>query len=548
MISSSLHDVSLYELALSVEQPPHPLQVSPTTFKSVVTTFLDVLIDRQIPATVLLKLPRGAVWQAEVDRYCKLAGSNSSVYSLQTHREEDKLGETPASPVTEVSYSHASEPTQPESNHSESTHTELTPSEIEDSDLIDDQGIVSTAGVHPTQNLILPLAPESQLRREYFLLVISPEFSGLVLAHRPRSVRGNRFDAVAGDVPLTITKVGQAGDDELERKHPLLGLCSFESATIQRILDGIHRAICVGQADQPLTVEVDELLQNWDELTRSVAIAHQSPLMLGQLLTRQIQQQEEIWHSNAASRRQAETAAALQMENEELLNAIRLKDEFLKNVGQELRTPLTTMKTAVTLLNSPSLKAAQRQKYMELLTQECDRQSALITSVLDLIQLENTIEHNSTQPLRLADIVPGVISTYQPLAQEKGVMVAYTIPEDLPAVSCSSAWLRQIVINLLHNGIKFTSQGGRVWVRAKQQGDYVQIEFQDTGVGIAPTDIPKIFDRFYKARSGSGDESSGAGLGLSIVQQLLLRCGGSISVKSKPGEGSIFTVLLPVYR
>jgi signal transduction histidine kinase len=76
----------------------------------------------------------------------------------------------------------------------------------------------------------------------------------------------------------------------------------------------------------------------------------------------------------------------------------------------------------------------------------------------------------------------------------------------------------------------------------------VQLEFQDTGVGIAPSDIPKIFDRFYRVRSSIGDETSGTGLGLSIVQQLLLRCGGSISVRSKPNEGSTFTVLLPLYR
>jgi signal transduction histidine kinase len=108
-------------------------------------------------------------------------------------------------------------------------------------------------------------------------------------------------------------------------------------------------------------------------------------------------------------------------------------------------------------------------------------------------------------------------------------------------------WLKQIVINLLHNGIKFTPRGGQVWVRAKQQGDYVQLEIRDTGIGIAPSEIPKIFDRFYRVRQ-STDDSSGAGLGLTIVQQLLLHCGGSISVKSKLGEGSTFNVLLPVYR
>ncbi|MEB3338843.1 MAG: HAMP domain-containing sensor histidine kinase, partial [Leptolyngbyaceae bacterium] len=246
--------------------------------------------------------------------------------------------------------------------------------------------------------------------------------------------------------------------------------------------------------------------------------------------------------------KQAEAAEALQIHNEDLLNSIRYKDEFFNNVGQELRTPLTNMKTALTLLNSPHLKPAQRQRYMQVLTTECDRQSSLITSLLDLVQLSRDIEQATMQPIPLNEIVPAVVSTYQPLAQEKGVMLAYTVPENLPPVSCLSTWLKQIAINLLHNGIKFTPQSGRVWVRAKQQGDYIQLEFRDTGIGIPMNEIPKIFDRFYRVRQPAGEELGGAGLGLTIVQQILLRCGGSISVKSKLGEGSTFNVLLPIYK
>ena len=122
------------------------------------------------------------------------------------------------------------------------------------------------------------------------------------------------------------------------------------------------------------------------------------------------------------------------------------------------------------------------------------------------------------------------------------------MPEDLPTVSSLSAWLRQIIINLLHNAIKFTPEGGKVWVRAKQQGDYVQIEVRDTGIGIAMPDIPKIFNRFYRVRPTSGEDSGGAGLGLSIVQQLLLRSGGSVTVNSRQGDGSTFNVLMPIYE
>jgi hypothetical protein len=125
-------------------------------------------------------------------------------------------------------------------------------------------------------------------------------------------------------------------------------------------------------------------------------------------------------------------------------------------------------------------------------------------------------------------------------------MLAYTVPTDLPPVWCVSGGLRQIVINLLSNSIKFTPKGGQVWVRARVQGDYVQLEFSDTGIGIADSEIPKILDRFYRVRPVATEDPGGVGLGLSIVQLLLWRCGGSLSVKSKLYEGSTLTAQLGI--
>ncbi|MBE9178197.1 histidine kinase [Oculatella sp. LEGE 06141] len=525
-------DTSLYELAISSEQPPQPLQISPTTFKSMMSVFFDMLIERNISATLWMKLPKGDVWQAEVDRYRRLASAPYSLYTLNTYREDT---------LEKIDLEKSVEP----ANRATDLNS-LGNFPPEATALIDEQGS-GVSSIKELTSLALPLAAESQLRREYFLLVLSEEFCGLVLAHRPRTMRQRKPEAESQDVRSGM-KASQATEEDLERRHTLLGLCSLESTTIQHILEGIHRAICYGQSATEPLAEAEELLVNWDSVVTQKLSETLNPAILGHLLTKQIQRQEDLWLGGATHRKQSDTASSLQLENEKLLNAIRLKDEFLNNVGQELRTPLSTMKTALSLLGSPNLKPPQRQRYMEMISQECDRQSSLITSVLDLIQLENVEDQTPAQPLRISDVVPGVVSTYQPLAQEKGIMLAYTIPEDLPAISCFSTWLRQIVINLLHNGIKFTPKGGQVWVRAKQQGDYVQIEFRDTGVGIPTVEIPKIFDRFYRVRQAATDDASGAGLGLSIVQQLLLRCGGSISVKSKPGEGSAFNVMLPIYH
>lgn len=540
-------DVSLYELAVNAIQPTQPLQLSPTTFKSLVGLLLDFLTEQNLPATLWLKLPRGEVWQAEVDRFCQLMTAPYSIYSLQTYQKPEATSKLPYPPPdsappfqpTPTSASRSvSDLTLKETQTQDASLTEIQDVSLDELEL-DDLSALPSSSAEGSKVRVLPLAADSQLKREYFLLVASPAFYGMVLTHRPRSVRAMSDGA----------KLSQLAEDNLDRKHPLLGVCSFDQQVIQHVLEeGINTAISFGQADTISSAELQELLISWDELKQQNLVETLDPVLMGRLLTKQIQRQEDLWRSSAAHRRQAEALPALQQENEALATALRMKNEFIKTVGLELRTPLSTMKTALSLLNSPSLKPPQRQRYMEMLSQQCDRQSSLITGVLDLVQLESTDEETPMESLRLSEVVPGVVSTYQPLAQEKGVMLGYVVPEDLPPIACLSPWLKQIVINLLHNSIKFTPKGGQVWVRAKQQGESIQLEFRDTGIGIASNDLPRIFERFYRVRGSSIEDSSGIGLGLSIVQQLLLRCGGSISVKSKQGEGSVFSVLLPIYQ
>jgi len=555
------HDVSLYELALGTAQAPSPLQVSPTTFKSMLGAFLDVLIDKQIPATLWLKLPKGDVWTAEMERYRSLATAPYTLYLLSNPLASSSTsvqeGRIPSPAADLLSNPVDLNPTSahPAASHSNGTELAVSEAVVSQKIVIGEEIDTEVNGLPSAEScrtVALPLGANTQLRREYLLLVISPKFCGLLVAHRPRSMRP-KSKLAPPDLSPTVDDVKPEGgmEDDPERRHPLLTLCSFDVQSMQRVLTGIGEVISgeiLEMSANPSTDTLDGLVEDWSLLLSEFSGTALQPDVLSHLFTKQIQTQENMWHSTAVYRRQAESATLLQLENEEFQNAMRLKDEFLTTIGQELRTPLATMKTALSLLNSPSLKLAQRQRYMDMLTHECDRQSALITSVLDLLQLEKIDDRIPAQPLQLQNVVPGIVSTYQPLAQEKGIMMAYTIPDELSAVSCTPAWLRQIVINLLHNGLKFTHQGGRVWLTAKPQGDYVQIEVRDTGVGISQSDIPKIFDRFYRIRQGTGDDTSGSGLGLSIVHQLLLRCGGSISVKSKLGEGSTFSVLLPVHR
>lgn len=470
-------DTSLYHLALRLKQPPQPMSVMPATLLSLVGSTFDLLLEEKLLATLWVKLPPGEIWLSEIQRYHKQAEATNDIYNCCFGQKAKLIN----------------------------------------------------SGNDKSSVVPVELAPDSQLRREYFLLVFSPQFCSLILARRPLPGQHQTIE-----------------NSERQTTKSLLAINSFEGQVIKRVLDGIKQAASYSALKNNTATksspELANLLANWDSLF-TVPPTRDFDL-LNQLLAKQIQQNDEIRRTDTIDRAKKK----LKQQNKKLLQSLSLKDEFLNNLCQELRTPLTNMKTALSLVNSAvTLKQTQRQRYMDMLNTECDRQSSLIIGVLALVQLERVAEQSTLQPVLLSDIVPGVVSTYQPLAQERGIMLAYTVPENLPVVSCLNSWLKQIVINLLHNSIKFTPKGGQVWVRARQQGDYVQLEFRDTGIGITTSDIPKIFDRFYSVRPAVGEDISGAGLGLTIVQEILRHCGGSISVKSRLGEGSIFNVFLPLF-
>jgi two-component system, OmpR family, phosphate regulon sensor histidine kinase PhoR len=489
MSSLVVPETSLFELVVGAESSALALQTSAITFKALLSSLIDVLVEQELPSLVWAKLPRGDAWQAEFDRYADLPAAPQGIFLFKNQREEMSEENTLAEEKAGVSLA-------------DRLNAHIVTTAL--------QGKIASS---PASPILVPA--ESPLRREYFLLIWSTQFCGLLVANRSKPN------------PETIEEEGA------DRKQFLMTLFSLDPVVIRQAIEQL-------QVMSPQSGD-------WKSAIATIQPPKGNTL-LSQLLVKQVQRQEELWQRANHHRRQAEGSNLLQLHNEELLNTIRLKDEFLHTVGQELRTPLTNMKTALTLLNSPNLKPPQRQRYMDLLVKECDRQGSLIASLLDLVSLDQMAEEAKIQAIQIMDVIPAVVSTYQPVAEEKGVRLAYTVAEKLPPIACLNTWLKQIVINLLHNGIKFTPRGGQVWVRAKQQGDYIQLEFKDTGIGLAQSEIPKIFDRFYRVRQAMTEDSGGAGLGLSIVQQLLLHCGGSVTVKSRVGEGSTFYVLLPIHR
>lgn len=355
----------------------------------------------------------------------------------------------------------------------------------------------------------IQLKDSAKLTTESFLLVLSLQFCAFILADR----------GTIGEQPSQSTK----------NNSSLKIFLSFEPSTIQKISEGIEQ----------LLVTTDEILMTAIRSDLSVPLtAPANSTIFTNLLFKQIERSQAI-PTPANTAKQAESNIP---KNTEIFG---FKDEFLGDLSRELSTSITHMKTALTLLESKKIRPEQRQRYLEILDRECERQNSLIAGVQELAEIERSTKTISMQPVYLEEIVPGIVSTYQPLAEEKGIRLGYTVPAGFPPVFCPSPWLRQIIVNLLNNSLKFTFPNGQVYVQASKIEDSLQITVRDTGVGIASEDLPKIFNSFYRG-SNAERNSEKAGLGLTLVRHLVRRCGGSISVSSQVGKGSTFKILLPI--
>jgi len=225
-----------------------------------------------------------------------------------------------------------------------------------------------------------------------------------------------------------------------------------------------------------------------------------------------------------------------------------LQRQFLADVSHELRTPLTIMLSSLDLVKKeggtdPDFQASA----LENMRVEAERMARMVTQLLLLARTDASATV-IREPLLVADIVTDVVADISRQEQQAGrkIRVEYrglAQPEDA-VVAGNADYLKQLFLILLENAFKYTPDGGRVEVSSTLKGDRVTITVADTGIGIAEADLPKVFDRFYRAENARF--RSGLGLGLSIAQGIAEQHGGMITVESTPGRGSRFTVTLPL--
>ncbi len=223
------------------------------------------------------------------------------------------------------------------------------------------------------------------------------------------------------------------------------------------------------------------------------------------------------------------------------------KSLFIATMSHELRTPLNGILGAAQILEMHGPAPAQTE-WIAMIKNCCDELQRLVGEILDLSRIETGELGVVEKTFHLSDVIAETLMQFNAVRRNKGLVIDSDIaPELPPELTGDPDRLRQVLINLVGNAVKFTEKG-KVSVIARRSGDTLEIDVADTGVGIPADDLPRIFDRFYQVESGLSRRFDGAGLGLSIVKELVALMGGAITVESRLGAGSTFRVALPLRK
>ncbi|MDX6371365.1 MAG: two-component system, OmpR family, phosphate regulon sensor histidine kinase PhoR [Nocardioidaceae bacterium] len=230
----------------------------------------------------------------------------------------------------------------------------------------------------------------------------------------------------------------------------------------------------------------------------------------------------------------------------ELVRALTAKDHFVASASHELRTPLTSVLGHLELLADSPLLPDELSDRVQVVQRNAVRLRELVADLLLVAQMKDGHLALTRLPVSLTDLVVEAADALQPAAQGAEVALDVDVPDDPVVAKVDGPRLRQVIDNLLSNAVKYTEPGGSISVRLRQSGDVVELAVSDTGIGVAPEEVGRLFGRFFRGTNATQRHIPGAGLGLSIVRAIVEAHGGLVTVDSTPGEGSTFRIELPV--
>jgi len=223
-----------------------------------------------------------------------------------------------------------------------------------------------------------------------------------------------------------------------------------------------------------------------------------------------------------------------------------MRSDFVANVSHELKTPLTSIRGFVETLKSGAVEEEeQRQRFLGIIEIEAERLTRLIDDILTLSEIENHRKLYREERIDIPTAIENSLDVVRPIGERKNIRFVVEIEEGLPTIKGNLDWFKQMLINLLENGVKYTPDSGEIQLKAYGQRGRVYLSIKDNGIGIPKADLGRVFERFYRVDKGRSRKVGGTGLGLAIVKHAVRSLNGYIEVKSTEGEGTEFIVNFP---
>lgn len=275
-------------------------------------------------------------------------------------------------------------------------------------------------------------------------------------------------------------------------------------------------------------------------------------LQKGQALTREItlfSPQEKIFHASAnplTEKNKVWGAVVVLNDITEIKKLEKMRSEFVANVSHELRTPLTSIQGFVETLKEGAINDPEKAHYfLKIIEKQSDRLNNLIEDLLQLSKIESQEITMNLQSIDLRDLINKTISEFKKKIEQKDHKIKINISPQLPLVKADPEQIEVVFRNLLDNAVKYTPDGGEIYISALEKAENIYIEVTDNGIGVSAEHLPRIFERFYRANKDRSRKLGGTGLGLAIVKHIVQAHKGTIGVESKPGKGSKFFFTLP---
>jgi signal transduction histidine kinase len=243
--------------------------------------------------------------------------------------------------------------------------------------------------------------------------------------------------------------------------------------------------------------------------------------------------------------------AALALENTRLYQAVQqanlTKSQFVSLVSHELKSPMTSIRGFADLIRQGMTGpvSGQAREFLDTIVDNVDQMAALVSDLSDISRIETGRLKLQLSAVPLARYVQETVSSMRPQIEGRRHALALDFPADLPPVLADRTRLVQIITNLLSNACKYTPEGGQIRVSARSQAGKVRVSVADSGIGMSPEDLERLFTQFFRSENPAVREQQGWGLGLNVTRRLVELQGGEMGVTSELGKGSAFWFVLP---